>query len=75
MAKRSRRPENDTHDSGQHAAQLRELLAKTVRQVRHDIGKASDPKTHALFETTAAVLDGLIRACDQVEQPSEPAWM
>jgi hypothetical protein len=34
----------------------------------------SDPKAQALFETTAEVLKGLLKAFDDFEQKSEPAW-
>jgi hypothetical protein len=55
-------------------SRLRELLAKAVRQARQEAGEASDPKAQTLYETTAEVLDGLIRACDRAAQKSEPAW-
>jgi hypothetical protein len=39
-----------------------------------DVGKVSDPKAQALFETSAEVLHGLITAYDHFEQKSEAAW-
>jgi hypothetical protein len=36
--------------------------------------KISDPKAQALFETTAEVLNGLVKAFDDYEQKNEAAW-
>jgi hypothetical protein len=71
MAKRTRHAENE---SVPNHSRLREMLAEAVRQARQDVAKSTDPKQRALLETTAEVLDGLIRACDHAEQKSEPAW-
>lgn len=38
------------------------------------VSKVTDPKAQALFETTAEVAEGLVRAYDHFEQKSEPAW-
>ena len=71
MARRTKQVETDKNS---HAAELREMLAKVTRHARHEVENVSDPKTQALFETTAEVLDGLIRAYDHANQKSEPAW-
>ncbi len=40
---------------------------------REDVGKISEPKAQAIFETTAEVLNGLIHAYDHYNSGSEPA--
>lgn len=71
MSKRAKPAEGDP---SQHTSRLRETLADAVRQARRNANKTSDPQLRALFETTAEVLDGLIRPCDHAEQELEPAW-
>jgi hypothetical protein len=39
-----------------------------------DIGKISDPKAEALFETAAEVLTGLNTAFEHYEQKAEEVW-
>jgi hypothetical protein len=72
MAKRAKQSEADL---SHHISRLRDKLAEAARYAKQDISKHDNPKAQALFETTAEVLDGLIRACDHAEQKSEPAWM
>ena len=50
------------------------MLSEAARHAREDVGKVTDPRARALFETTAEVLDGLIRAYEHAEQRTEPAW-
>lgn len=71
MAKRTKSTESEPQ---QPTSKLRDALAEAVRRARHDVENLSDPKLRALCETTAEVLDALIRACDNAEQKSEPAW-
>lgn len=54
--------------------QVKERLDDLIRHLREDIGKVSDPKAEALFETTAEVLGGLRKAYEHFEQESEEAW-
>ena len=72
MAKRMKHSEGDV---SHHISRLRDKLAEAARYAKQDTSRLNDPKAQALFETTAEVLDGLIRACDHAEQKSEPAWM
>ncbi len=57
-----------------HIPKIRGMLATAASHSREDVDKVHDPKAKALFETTAEVLDGLIRAYDHAEKRSEPAW-
>jgi hypothetical protein len=50
------------------------MLNETAEHARSDVSKVSDPKAQALFETTAEVLKGLVKAFEDFEQRSEPAW-
>jgi len=69
--------ENKTQESTDprhHTANLRKMLTQVIDQARSDVGKISDPKAQALFETTAEVLTGLRKAFEDYEQRNEPAW-
>ena len=50
-------PEDDPRH---HTARLRQMLEDVVSHAREDIGKISEPKAQALFETTAEVCTGLV---------------
>ena len=49
------------------------MLNDAIEHVREDVGKIEDPRGQALFETTAEVLGGLVRACEDYESRSEEA--
>jgi len=70
MTERSAYAEDDPRH---HTAHLRELLQAGVDHARQDIGKISEPKAQALFETTAEVCTGLIKAFDDYDKKA-PAW-
>lgn len=61
-------------DPRRHTMQIKERLDDLIRHLREDVGKVSDPKAEALFETTAEVLGGLRTAYEHFEQESEEAW-
>jgi hypothetical protein len=42
--------------------------------MREDVEKVDDPKFKAMFETSAEVLGGLVKAFSDFEQKNEPAW-
>ncbi len=67
------RPEYAENDPWHHTAHLREMLQGVVTQAREDITKISEPKAQALFETTAEVCTGLIKAFDDYDMRT-PAW-
>jgi hypothetical protein len=70
MAEQPVYPEDDPR---QHTAHLREMLQGTVSHAREDIPKISEPKAQALFETTAEVCSGLIKALNDYDMRA-PAW-
>ena len=51
-------------------AQVRQL----IDHLRDDVGKVTEPKARALFETSAEVLTGLVKAFDDYEKKSDAAW-
>lgn len=61
-------------DPRHHTAKLKQMLRDVADHAREDIGKVSDPKAQALFETTAEVLMGLQKAYQDFEERSEQAW-
>jgi hypothetical protein len=48
------------------------MLSETAQPCREDVGKITEPKAQALFETTAEVLSGLITAYAHYEAGTEP---
>jgi hypothetical protein len=71
MADRMQYAENDPRH---HTLKLKQMLSDTATHAREDVSKVSDPKAQALFETTAEVLKGLVKAYDDFEQKQEVAW-
>jgi hypothetical protein len=61
-------------DPRNHSRKIREMLEGTRQHMREDVGKITDPKAQALFETSAEVISGLIAAYQHYEQRSEAAW-
>jgi hypothetical protein len=61
-------------DPRQHTANIKRMLDEVVTHVRSDVDRVDDPKAQALFETTAEVLRGLIKAYEHYEGRSESAW-
>ncbi|MBP3983368.1 hypothetical protein J5837_02940 [Pseudoxanthomonas helianthi] len=61
-------------DPRHHTAKIKGMLDALTEHLREDVGKVSDPKAQALFETSAEVLTGLKTAYQHFEQRSEEAW-
>jgi hypothetical protein len=55
-------PESDPRH---HTAKIKRMLT--------DVGKITEPKAQALFETTAEVLQGLAKAFEHYDTGAEPA--
>ena len=58
------------HHTQKIAAQMRQL----IEHLRQDVERISEPRAQALFETTAEVLTGLVKAFGDYENKSESAW-
>ena len=57
-----------------HTQKIKARMRKLIDHLREDIGKVTEPKAQALFETSAEVLTGLVKAFDDYEKKSEEAW-
>jgi len=57
-----------------HTRKMRQRLEDTLQHMRADIDKVDDPRFKAMFETSAEVLGGLMKAFADYEQKNEPAW-
>ena len=57
-----------------HTQKIKARMRQLVEHLREDVGKIIEPKAQALFETSAEVLTGLVKAFDDYEQKSEAAW-
>ena len=49
-------------------------MSQLIEHLRGDVGKVAEPKAQALFETSAEVLTGLVKAFDDYEKKSEATW-
>ena len=47
---------------------MKKRLSETMRHLREDIGKVDEPQLKAMFETSAEVLGGLVKAFDDYEK-------
>ncbi len=68
------RMQYDEKDPRHHTLKLKRMLNDAAAHAREDVFKASDPKAQAPFETTSAVLKGLVKAFDAFEEKPEEAW-
>jgi hypothetical protein len=57
-----------------HAQKIKAQMRQLIDHLREDVGKVTEPKAQALFETSAEVLTGLVKAFDDYEKKSEEAW-
>jgi hypothetical protein len=57
-----------------HTARLRQELSDVIDHLRRDIGVVSEPQARALFETSAEVLQGLVKAYDDYDAGKEAAF-
>jgi len=57
-----------------HTQKMKKLLEETITNLRQDIGKVDEPQLAAMFETSAEVLKGLVKAFDDYEKKNEAAW-
>jgi hypothetical protein len=60
-------------DPRHHTENVHRKLRELVGHLREDIGKVHEPKAQALFETSAEVLSGLMKAYEHYNE-QRPAW-
>jgi hypothetical protein len=61
-------------DPRHHTIKLKDMLTDAMNHAREDVTKIDDPRAQALFETSAEVLGGLVKAMSDFEARNEPAW-
>jgi hypothetical protein len=61
-------------DPRHHTRRMRERLQDTIQHLRQDLDKVDDPQLKAMFETSAEVLGGLVKAFSDYEHRNERAW-
>ena len=57
-----------------HARKMAGGLRETIDHMRADIDKVDEPQFKAMFETSAEVLGGLVKAFEDYEKKNESAW-
>jgi hypothetical protein len=57
-----------------HTRKIKARMRQLIEHLREDVGKVTEPKAQALFETSAEVLTGLVKAFDDYEKKNEAAW-
>jgi hypothetical protein len=57
-----------------HTQNMKKRLQETVDHLRDDIVKVEESQLKAMFETSAEVLGGLIKAFGDYEKKNEVAW-
>ena len=57
-----------------HVQKIKAQMRQLIDDLRADVGRVTEPKAQALFETSAEVLTGLPRAFYDYENKSEDAW-
>jgi hypothetical protein len=53
---------------------MQRRLKETMDHLREDVEKVDEPQLKAMFETSAEVLGGLVKAFHDYEQKNESAW-
>jgi len=61
-------------DPRHHTQKMAKRLQETISHLREDVSKVDEPQLKAMFETSAEVLGGLVKAFKDYEQKNEAAW-
>jgi len=67
-------PPGEERDPRHRMRVMRKRLASDVEHLRADIDKVDEPQLRAMFETSAEVLSGLVKAFSDYEKRNEEAW-
>jgi hypothetical protein len=66
--------DTDDRHPRHHTRKMQKALSDIQSPLREDIAKVDEPQLKAMFETSAEVIGGLIKAFRDYEQKKEPAW-
>jgi hypothetical protein len=61
-------------DARHHTQKMQTRLQETMDHLRQDVERVDDPRLKAMFETSAEVLGGLVKAFQDYERKNESAW-
>jgi hypothetical protein len=61
-------------DPFKHTQNVQRMMRELMDHLRADVRLMQEPKAQALFETSAEVLGGLLKAFDDYEKKSEEVW-
>jgi hypothetical protein len=64
----------ENHDPKVHTAFMRQALHDIVDHLRKDIDQINEPRARAMFETSAEVLQGLIKTYEDYDAGKELAF-
>ena len=60
-------------DPRHHTRKMAKQLEETIAHLREDVKKVDEPQLKAMFETSAEVLGGLVKAFKDYEEKNEAA--
>ena len=63
-----------TSDPHFHAQRTQQRLREEIDHLREDVERVQEPQLRAIFETSAEVLGGVVKAIEDYERKNEPAW-
>jgi hypothetical protein len=58
-----------------HTQKMQQRFKETIAHLRQDIETVDEPQLKAMFETSAEVLGGLVKAFRDYEKKNEAAWL
>ena len=61
-------------DPRHHTLRIRDRMNELIEHLREDVEKIDEPQAKALFETSAEVIAGLVRAFEHYDEKNEAAW-
>jgi len=61
-------------DPRHHTLRIKRRMNELIDHLREDVDKIDEPQARALFETSAEVISGLVKAFEHYETKSEEAW-
>jgi len=65
---------HDSADPKVHTAQIRQVMQELITHLRHDVDRVGEARAQVLFETTAEVLEGLVKTYDDYDAGDEVAF-